>query len=888
MSSRHLFPLDAGHGAAQFWLRLAETAAAWLEGQGLAARDAVLLLPFAQHLAPARRAWMQLSRWQPRIETTHSLAAALGPTPLPQAQQISFDAAIDGLAARDLLQSQSWAQALRARDARAFDLAVQRLVETAHAWARAAAQRSPQARELLWQQARLALQSSGPGGLERALALVALEWAAADARTPPTDALFELRPSAWLHLQCGGPDPLAEALLARAEAAGLPCLRLDADLALDQVFAASPPLGPLEQALCEDFEDLAQSSAAAVLGHLQAGRSPVALIAQDRVLIRRVRALLERQQLGIADETGWTLATTPPAAQLMALLRAARGQASLDEWLAFLKCELAARLRDSAGSGALTALEARCRARGWSAPAAVRADLLSPASARLWQAARQGLQPLAAGAASRSLADWLAALKEVLQLLGAEALIEAQDAGEALLDALWLRRSPWPGSAHEAVLQQAQLSMADFLAWVDASLEAAQYVPPPLGEVVVMITPLARAMLRPFGAVVLPGADAQTLGPVPAGPALLSDTLARELGLPRIEDKRAALALTFAQLLRAPALTLLRCRSKGSEPLAASPLLERLALALQAAGHEPIATWQDRRELLSLRPQPLQRAQAQAEGRLPAALSASAVESLRNCPYQFFARVLLGLREQAELEAEADKRDYGSWLHAVLHQFHQQRLAPTQGDSDEALLQRAAIEQMQALGLSAAEFLPFSAGFARFVPRYLVWLREQEEAGVRYAAGELEREVMPYADGGAVLQDLRLRGRLDRVDVSGAARLLVDYKTGSVAGLKAKVADTAEDTQLAVYAALMQGAAEPAGPPGLEALYLALDDAKGIAAVPHPDVADSAELLLWGLKNDLLALHGGAPLPALGEGMACAYCEMRGLCRRDDWATAAL
>jgi len=886
--SIHQFPLDERHGADAIWLRLAELASTWLDQQGLAARDAVLLLPFAQHLAPARRAWMQRSRWQPRIETTHSLASALGPSPLPQALQISFDAAIDALAARQLLQGQSWAQALRASDARAYELSVQRLVEAAHALARGAAQQAPAGRAAFWTRGREALQQAGgPGGLERALALVALEWAAADARSPATDALFELRPSAWLHLQCGGADPLAEALLAHAQAQGLPVLRMSADLLLDEVFARTPPLGRLEQAVCEDFEDLAQCSASAVLQHLAAGRAPVALIAQDRVLLRRVRALLERQQVGMADETGWNLATTPPAAQLMALLRALRREASLDDWLAWLKTGLAASLGERAGSGALTGLEARCRAAGWAAPQALRVDKLAPASARLWLAARQALAPLQGGTA-RSLADWLAGLGEVLEGLGALPWLETQEAGPQLLDALWLRRQPWPGSAHEAVLQQGGLALADFVAWVDATLEAAQYVPPAAEQVQVLITPMARAMLRPFGAVVLPGADAQTLGPVPAGPALLGDALARQLGLPTLEDRRAAQALLFAQLLRTPALTLLRRRSQGAEPLAASPLLERLDLALQAGGHGALARWEDGRTLQTLQPRPVARAQAQAAGCLPAALSASAVESLRSCPYQFFARVLLGLREQAELEAQADKRDYGTWLHAVLDQFHRERLqAEGEALPDAVRLQRAAAQQMQALGLSAAEFLPFSASFARFVPLYLAWLAEQEAAGVHYAAGELEREVLPWA-GEATLAGVKLRGRLDRIDVAPAARVLLDYKTGSVKGLKDKVAVPAEDTQLAVYAALMQGAEQPAGPAALEALYLALDDAKGIAAVPHPDVQDSAELLLWGLRQDLAALHEGAPLPALGEGMACAYCEMRGLCRRDDWTDLAL
>jgi ATP-dependent helicase/nuclease subunit B len=192
---------------------------------------------------------------------------------------------------------------------------------------------------------------------------------------------------------------------------------------------------------------------------------------------------------------------------------------------------------------------------------------------------------------------------------------------------------------------------------------------------------------------------------------------------------------------------------------------------------------------------------------------------------------------------------------------------------------------MRALGLAPAEFLPFSASFARFVPRYLDWLGAQEGEGVAYVAGELPREVRPWAGVDPRLEALTLRGRIDRVDQAPAVRVLIDYKTGSLAGLKAKVAEPLEDTQLAVYAALMQ---EDGGDAMLAAQYLALDDAKGIAAVEHPEVECSAALLLDGLGGDLRALADGAPLPALGEGLACAYCEMRGLCRRDDWESAAL
>ncbi|WP_343606614.1 PD-(D/E)XK nuclease family protein, partial [Roseateles sp.] len=526
-------------------------------------------------------------------------------------------------------------------------------------------------------------------------------------------------------------------------------------------------------------------------------------------------------------------------------------------------------------------------------------------------------------------------------------------------------------------LWEVQLSAAEFVDWVSQTFGAGGYKPPLEGGLQVMITPLARTMLRPFGAIVLPGADAATLGPVPPGPALIGDGLARQLGLPTAEDKRQALAWQFAQLLRAPAVTLLRRGHLGSEPLAASPLLERLELALRAVGAS-LPAWRDPRIEVAVQAAPADRAAARAGGRLPAALSASAVESLRQCPYQFFARVLLGLREANELEVQADKRDYGTWLHAVLHQFHTERVEGVDPALDDtARLQRAAQDQMRELGLAPAEFLPYSASFARFLPAYLDWLAERESEGQRFERGEVDRRVRPWAGIEPALEDLALLGRIDRVDGSPEGQLLVDYKTGSVKGLKDKVANPLEDTQLAVYAVLMgQGRAEAAGPhprplpqagegvpgagdaledplsrtagegrgeghsgshaplpkagegasgagvapqagvgvPGagdaledslsrmagegrgeghsgshapLRAQYLALDDSKGITPIEHEDVATTAAVMLDGLRGDLMAIHAGDPLPALGEGVACAYCEMRGLCRRDDWEGAA-
>ncbi|MET0518989.1 MAG: PD-(D/E)XK nuclease family protein, partial [Burkholderiaceae bacterium] len=205
-------------------------------------------------------------------------------------------------------------------------------------------------------------------------------------------------------------------------------------------------------------------------------------------------------------------------------------------------------------------------------------------------------------------------------------------------------------------------------------------------------------------------------------------------------------------------------------------------------------------------------------------------------------------------------------------------------EGEPARLLRLGREQIDAQGLPPGEFLPFWASFERFVPRYLDWLAATETEGQRYAAGEQDRSVTPFAE--PELTGLRLRGRIDRIDhfdAQGQARMLIDYKTGGLTGLKAKIANPLEDTQLAVYAALVAGEAEQ-----LTAQYLALDDSRGIAGVEHPQVQRSAALLIEGVGRDLQAAHAGAPLPALGEGQVCTFCEMRGLCRRDDWAEPAL
>ena len=360
-------------------------------------------------------------------------------------------------------------------------------------------------------------------------------------------------------------------------------------------------------------------------------------------------------------------------------------------------------------------------------------------------------------------------------------------------------------------------------------------------------------------------------------PGLLPAALTREFAIPDEARRQDAELRGFALLLRAPQLTLLRRTHDGSEPLPASPLVERATLARRRLG---AAVAEEADVVLPMRRiarQALARPAPSMADALPRTLSATAVQALRDCPYRFFSRSALRLHEGKELDAEFDRSDYGRWVHGLLYRFHQDR----SGLDDMVQLHAAADAEQAALGLEAAALLPFRVAFDRFAADYLAWLNTHEAAGWRFVAGEVARNSSPPD-----LDGLTLDGRLDRIDRDGHGRvMLIDYKTGSrdKDKLRQRVREPLEDTQLAFYAALLN-ADEAVLPP--RALYLAFGEREPPLAIEHLDVARSAAALIDGLAGDLAALRAGSGAAALGEGEVCRHCEARGLCRRDHWSAA--
>jgi ATP-dependent helicase/nuclease subunit B len=856
---------------ADTWLDIAERVQGFIAEHGLDARKVLVILPFAQHLPLARHAWAQAhpDGWMPRFETTQTLLAAL-PARSPHPDGATGDLVADRLAAAQFLAGQRWAEPVRRRDPAAFRQWVELLAGTAHQFMQAAASLLPSEREAYWSRARLRLgASTGPGSLESALVRTALEWAAAS-EYGASDALFGLRPSAWVVVRAAGFDALATAVIQAGEA---PVLEIETDPAPEAMIDGQTRARIVA---CADFEDEAQLAAAQIIRHLEAGQSPVALIAQDRTLVRRVRALLERQHVSLRDDTGWKLSTTRAGACVAGLLEMARHRAATDGVLDWLKSAFV-QWPDVNSALALSWLERCMREQQAAWMSDVHVAQLPPAAQRLWQAVLALVQGMAA-TRQASLDQWQHRLREALQSCGAWTALDADEAGRQVLRALRLQEGTGAGAFARAA-QATIMDLPDFAAWVDGVLEVEAFAPSAAQEPEVIITPLSRALLRPFAAVVMPGCDERSLGATASIPGWLSEAERADLALPTRARARDQEIRAFAHLLRHDELTLLWRQSQEGEPLNPAVLLERVRVARLRAGHAEPA-WTDPREDRSCMPAPVNASQPRAPGLVPERLSATSYEALRACPYRFFALGMLGLQAAEELDDEIERRDYGTWLHAVLKAFHDQRAhEPLEETAEVARLQEIALEQQQAFGLDEAAFLPYAARFNQVARFYVQWLIAHEHAGARFAQGE----VALRSRTGSV----EFHGKLDRIDLlrgnDGESDLIIDYKTGSYQGLKEKLRVPLEDTQLPFYAALwLASDAAQASPRPVRAMYLAMDGGK-IAEAEHLDVQDSAGKLLQGLESDLHRIAAGAALPPLGEGSVCDYCEARGLCRKDHW-----
>jgi len=655
-------------------------------------------------------------------------------------------------------------------------------------------------------------------------------------------------------------------------------------------FASRCPASPASTriALCgaPTLESHAEAAELRIRAWLTEGVRRIAVVSLDRLVARRLRARLERSGVLMQDESGWALSTVAAATVVARwldcvgrrfrhrdLVDLLTSPAVFSDWDEERRRRCAWRveqiLRDANIAGGLDTL-AKVASRTEDV-----ADVLAAVD-RLALAAR----PLEG--ARTSAAQWVIRLMASLQALGIEQALDSDIAGRQVLEHL-------RGLGRDLSDDNTRLSLAEWREWLDAGFEAALFRDRDIRSPVVL-THLGAMRMREFDAVLLLGADAKNLPPSSDAGLFFNDAVRSELGLPTGGEAREQMRNDLLLLLCGSPQVFVTWQSReDGETAPLSPWLDVFDAFHQMAYGESLRDdrWVALAAAAGIRvrePSPLPPVSLMpgpAVGTtLPDRVSVSAYRAIITCPYQFFARHVLALRTLDEVEEALDKRDFGELLHRALLQFH--RRVPRVSDVDPGEAERELLRATDDVFEVESERDPLAHAWAirwrRRIPSYLVWQRLREAEGWLWSEGEVPAETVIVLDDGT---HLILHGRLDRVDRlrvpdDGDVFSVLDYKAQRKGDLD-KLLSQRDDVQLSCYALLREDV-EQFG-------FVAIDDEVTLVE-PARAPAAAAEAERERIASVFSAVRAGAPLVAIGDTVACTYCEMGGLCRRQHWEGA--
>ncbi len=874
-----------------FWCGVARVLVAQTAGPGGGLADALVLVPTYAHIALLRSALsveLGASFVPPQIRTLDSWIGQQLPDPCAEAPASSTERLMNLYAT---LREIGWLKKLFAArrntdllplahtlialsdelTATLLPAALAQPDEVEDRWQAALAQLSPRAAALLSDEAQLVWKlwqverdTRDPGLARHA----ALQRAAADAAFPlywcapwPPDALESAFLAAWSAqrpVELLQPDWTAGALPA-AFAASWP------EILDGEPFAATIDTPPLGIALHEatSMENEAQMAAQTIVDWIAAGRQRIAVIPQDRVVARRLRALLERAQVVVSDETGWKLSTTRAAAVLHAWIELAGSGGDVHRLLDFLKSPFIvhAALDDPLQRAAMeSALAGGGATAGWEALGMALAG----------QPAAKGLVDAIAREAGRyqsakPVGDWVEDTVAAFTALGCAEPLAADKAGAQVLDMLARLGRDCEGITY-------RFTLSEWRVLVDMQMEQTVFVAPRVDRRVMMV-PLNGSMLREFDAAIVVGADAEHLPSRPTEQLFFANAVRRELGLETRESRQRQQLREFASLLiSCPDVILSWQARRDGESIKPSVWIQRLELTLKRAGFDRLPRRQPPLSAVRVSAAPPAMPAPAAPALLPQTLSASAYNSLVACPYQFFASRMLALSKPDDIAELPERRDYGDWLHQILKRYHDAlREQPVPLAERLALMTAISDEVFDAAVVKSPGALGFRMRWRSRCEDYLTWANQLEADGWRYVNGEQWQEHMLERDGLRV----RLVGKLDRIDRHSSGDIMViDYKTTRVAALRSRLKER-DDHQLPFYALLLDPAPQTTA-------YVAIDD-DPVTRLEAKDLASWRAALHAQMGDNLSAIARGAGLPAFGTGKSCERCGMRGLCRKGNW-----
>jgi ATP-dependent helicase/nuclease subunit B len=520
------------------------------------------------------------------------------------------------------------------------------------------------------------------------------------------------------------------------------------------------------------MQEEAQAIALILRATLETPDKTAALVTPDRGLAERVSCLLKRWGVEANDSSGTPLATKPIGAFLLAVLKAAKPEATSIDWLSLLKHPLAAFGKSTA--------ECRQQSRQleihtWRTDRPQDSDWLEFIK-------QQTSQLTKFWSTKRPLRGWIDAHTAVAVALAST----DTEKGETRL---WIdengeKATEWLSLLRSATHDFPSLTGGDYALLIAELMQDVTCRPSFGYHPRLSILGLLEARLIQADVMILGGLNEGTWPPQITADPWMSRPMRKNFGLPVPEYRIGLAAHDFVQFINAPEVVLTRSRRSGNAPMVPSPFLLRLETVLRALGYSdkkkdslksqtPWIEWArmlDEPPAAAIWPNAAPEPRPPLEAR-PKTLSVTEIGTWQRNPYALYAKHILRLRKLDPLDAAIDASDRGQMIHSALEDFT--KAFPDQLPPD-------AFDQLIAIGKK------YFAAFAEHPEVNAFWWPRFETVAAWFVHFEMERRgegikvLHAEASGNIMLDDFILKGRADRIDrLPDGTLAIIDYKTGA-------------------------------------------------------------------------------------------------------------
>ena len=291
-------------------------------------------------------------------------------------------------------------------------------------------------------------------------------------------------------------------------------------------------------------------------------------------------------------------------------------------------------------------------------------------------------------------------------------------------------------------------------------------------------------------------------------------------------------------------------------------------------------------------------------------LSPSALNSFRKCKLQYYFNYIAGIKEADELSEIIDQQEFGTYLHAVLEKMFSGLMGKELTETDlkqlkkssESIVQQVfeAMQNMSKERMSGKNLLIYHVirdYVDDFLDRQSEMLTDARQNGTSYKILSVEQKfeaaftlnVPPHA------KEIKIIGKIDRIDRMGDHIQIIDYKSGSLSGknfdvekMSADEQDTKNDFcfQLMLYLWLYEKNISPGDYSSIHSGVWSFRNIQGgiknISSLKDsnisPDLMAAFETYLKDLLLQLFEIQDA--FVQTSNEKNCEYCAYKGICRK--------